>query len=374
MRSILLVWASLWAILAFLFLPFTFVFLPQVGIALSTMILPINQWICSGFGVDIQNTFLISDSLAMYSTAFLLAIFSGIVTVGIALKFKARFLQIQRILFLILLVLLAYFLIRYGLDKLFNRQFYTPASNTLHTPTGQLSKDILFWTSMGTSSFYNAFMAIAEVITGILLLIHRTRFLGLIMAFGILANIFAINIGFDITVKYLSGLLLLTSVIYLSFYDARLKSLITGKFVEKETPKLNKTLILILFMPFLVDLAMTYWENPKNESGQSYEIVSVSSKSELLPVNEIARIHFHPSGYFIVENKKQQFTSYKMSADRKFVIVNRRLIPIVLKGNLLIWEEGGSEIRCELKWIELEAMPLKQDKMHWYFEGIEGVN
>lgn len=370
MRSILLVWASLWAILSFLFLPFTFVFLPQIGIALSTLIVPINQWICSGFGVDIQNTFLISDSLAIYATAFLLLVFSGIASAGIGFRFKAKIVQIQRILLAILLVLLAYFLIRYGLDKLFNRQFYTPASNTLHTPTGQLSKDILFWTSMGTSSFYNGFMGIAEVLTGILLLIHRTRFLGLILAFGILANIFAINIGFDITVKYLSGLLLLTSVICLSFYDARLKSLISGKFVEKEAPKFNKTLILILFTPFLVDLAMTYWENPKNESGQSYEIVSVSSKSELLPMDEIVRIHLHPSGYFIFENRKQVFVSYKMSADRKFVILNRQMIPIVLKGNQLIWEEGGIEIRCELKWIELEKFPLKKDETNWYFEGI----
>ena len=363
-------WASLWAILAFLFLPFTFVFLPQIGIALSTLTLPINQWICRGFGVDIHHTYLISDSLAMYAAALLLLVFSGMVSIGMGFRFKAKIVQMQRILFAILLVLLAYFLIRYGLDKLFNRQFYTPASNTLHTPTGQLSKDILFWTSMGTSSFYNGFMGIAEVLTGILLLIHRTRFLGLILAFGILANIFAINIGFDITVKYLSGLLLLTSVICLSFYDARLKSLITGRIVEKETPKPNKTLILILFTPFLVDLAMTYWENPKNESGQSYEIVSVSSKSELLPVNEIVRIHLHPSGYFIVENKKQQFVSYKMSADRKFVIVNKRLIPIAVKGNQLVWEEGGTEIWFELKRIELEKMALKKDEINWYFEGI----
>ncbi len=370
MRSILLVWASLWTILAFLFLPFTFVFLPQVGIALSTMILPINQWICSGFGVDIQNTFLISDSLAMYSTAFLLAIFSGIVTVGIALKFKAKIVQIQQILFAILVVLLAYFLIRYGLDKLFNRQFYTPASNTLHTPTGQLGKDILFWTSMGTSSFYNAFMGITEVLAGILLLIHRTRFLGLLIAFGILSNIFAINIGFDITVKYLSSLLLLTSVICLSFYKTRLKSLITGKIAAEETPKFNNTLILILFIPFLVDLIATYWENPKNESGQSFEIVAASTRSEIIPAQEIVRIHFHPAGYFIIENKEQQFTSYKISADRKYVIVNQRLIPMVLRENHLLLEEEGISLRFKLKRIELEKMELKQDDVHWYFEGI----
>lgn len=53
MRSILLVWASLWAILSFLFLPFTFVFLPQFGIALSTLILPSTN----GFAADLALTF-----------------------------------------------------------------------------------------------------------------------------------------------------------------------------------------------------------------------------------------------------------------------------------------------------------------------------
>lgn len=373
MRHFLLFWASCWSVLTFLFLPFTFNFIPKVGVALSTIILPLNRQVCAWFSVEIQKTYLISDSLAFYSTAFILLLFSGLISVLISLKYKGALPKIQKVLLGLMILLLSYFLIRYGLDKLFNRQFYTPTSNTLHTPAGQLSKDILFWTSMGTSSFYNAFMGIAEVLTGLLLLFNRTRFLGLLLAFGVLGNIFAINIGFDITVKYLSGLLLVTSAISLLFYSERLKALITGESVEKVIPFFSNMWILILFTPFFVDLVVMYWENPKNESGSSYQVHTTSGKSELIDLKEIVRIHFHPAGYFITENKEQKFTSYKMGADQKYVIVEQQFIPISIDGNQLIWNEGESEIRWELEEIDLEKMPLKKDEMNWRFEGIGGV-
>ncbi|HLW39191.1 MAG TPA: hypothetical protein VKX31_02285 [Brumimicrobium sp.] len=372
MRQIVLFWASCWSVLAFLFLPFTYNFLPKVGVGLSTFILPINKQICAWLGVEIQKTYLVSDSLAFYSTAFILLLFSGLITALVYWRLKRVIPKAQQVLLNLMVLLLAFFLIRYGLDKIFDRQFYTPASNTLHTPMGQLSKDILFWSSMGTSSFYNYFMGIVEVLAGTLLFFNRTRFLGLLMAFGIFGNILAINIGFDITVKYLSGLLLFTSTICLLFFGDRLKSLLTGKSAEKEPLILSNVWVLILFTPFFVDLGMTYWENPKNESGQSYHVLSIDSPSELIDEAKIVRIHLHPAGYFITEDKQQHFTSYKMSADRKFVIVNQQLVPFSFQGDFLNWREGEKIIRWKLKEIDLEELPLKKDETNWYFESIGG--
>lgn len=370
MRKSLLFWASCWSVLSFLFLPFTYNFLPKMGVGLSTLILPINRQVCAWFGVEIQNTYLISDSLAFYSTGFIVLLLSGLITFLITWKYYGIISEIQNVLFGLMAVLLAFFLIRYGLDKLFDRQFYTPASNTLHTSLGQLSKDILFWSSMGTSSFYNSFMGIVEVFAGILLLFNRTRFVGLLMAFGTLLNIFAINIGFDITVKYLSGLLLLTSIISLVFYRDRLKSLLTGKITESESSFLSNIWMLLLFTPFMVDLVVTYWENSKSESGRSFYVHSIGSTSDLIDEDEIIRIHFHPAGYFITEDKQQHFTSFKMSLDQKYVIVDQQFIPIAMLNNQLIWREGEKEIRWELKEINLDKLPLKQDETNGYFESI----
>ena len=61
-----------------------------------------------------------------------------------------------------------------------------------------------------------------------------------------------------------------------------------------------------------------------------------------------------------------------MSADRKSVIVKQQFIPISIVENQLVWKEGESEIWWELEEIDLEMMPLKQDEMNWYFEGIGG--
>lgn len=166
--------ASIWSVLSLLFLPFTFQFLPQIGVGLSKFILPLNEKICSLFGVNIHNSFLVSDSLASFSTGFILLLVSLFVTVLCYWKAEKFRENIQKVLFFTLLFFVSYFLLHYGLDKLFGLQFYTPASNTLHTPVGQLDKDILFWTSMGTSAFYNQFMAVLEITVGVLLLFNHT--------------------------------------------------------------------------------------------------------------------------------------------------------------------------------------------------------
>lgn len=370
MRNIILFWISCWSVLSFLFLPFSFSFLPDIGIGLSRLILPLNTLICSWVGVTIRQSFLVSDSLAFYSTGILLLLFSGLITALVYRKGKHHFTKIQTVFFFTLILLLAYFLIRYGLDKLFGRQFYTPASNTLHTPVGQLGKDLLFWTSMGTSSFYNSFMAITEMSAGAFLLFNRTRFLGIILSFGILLNVFAINIGFDITVKYLSGLLLISCVVCLFSYDSRLKFLIYGKLSEHVQPTLAKTWTFLLFTPFLVDLIASYWQNPPNESGKSYSVQSLVADADFIAASEVVRIHFHPKGYFITENRQQRFTSFKLSEDKRSVLINQQVVPVSITKESLLLKYGNDFIQWKVEEINLDTLPLKQDKTHWYFERI----
>lgn len=368
MKKIILFWISCWSVLALLFLPFPFVFLPKVGIYLSQFIFPLNKFLCSSVGVDVSQSFLVSDSLAFYSTGFVLFFLSGILTFFLAWKSKKHFSKIQQGSFTFLILLLAYFLIRYGLDKLFEVQFYSPASNTIHTPVGQLEKDILFWTTMGTSSFYNQFMAISEILAGMLLLFNRTRFIGLVVSFGVLLNVFAINIGFDITVKYLSGLLLFTSVVCLCFYKSKLLLLI-GEKSEEKIPNCSQKWMFLLFIPFVIDFGATYWNIQTKTSGESYAIDSVRGVSQFINVEEIVRIHFHPEGYLILENKQQQFTSYTLK-NKETLVINNEAISIKINRNQLFWREKGVMIVWEIKQIDLNEIPLKKDKTNWYFEEI----
>lgn len=106
-------------------------------------------------------------------------------------------------------------LMKYGIDKIFNTQFPIPESNILFTRFGNLDKDILYWSTIGTSGIYNTIIGCIEFFTGILLLFHRTQFLGLLLAFISFIQIFIINIGFDISVKIFSFILLLMSIFLL---------------------------------------------------------------------------------------------------------------------------------------------------------------
>ncbi len=103
---------------------------------------------------------------------------------------------------------LALHLLLYGFDKVFKSQFYLPEPNTLYTPLGQLPPDLAYWSVMGASHAYSVFAGLLEVGPGLLLLWGRTRQVGGLLALGVLANVLALNFGFDISVKLWSGFLL----------------------------------------------------------------------------------------------------------------------------------------------------------------------
>jgi hypothetical protein len=108
---------------------------------------------------------------------------------------------------------LALQLLEYGFDKVFKHQFYLPEPNTLYTPLGLLPPDLAYWSVLGASHSYSVFAGLLEVLPALLLLWSRTRLVGGIMALAVLANVLALNIGFDISVKLWSAFLLLLAVV-----------------------------------------------------------------------------------------------------------------------------------------------------------------
>lgn len=108
---------------------------------------------------------------------------------------------------------LALQLLEYGFDKVFKHQFYLPEPNTLYTPLGMLPPDLAYWSVMGASHSYSLFAGLVEVLPALLLLWGRTRLVGGILALAVLANVLALNIGFDISVKLWSAFLLLLAAV-----------------------------------------------------------------------------------------------------------------------------------------------------------------
>ena len=108
---------------------------------------------------------------------------------------------------------LAEAMIVYGASKVIpGGQFGTPPLDKLVQPLGDSSPMGLLWTFMGYSSGYQIFTGAAELLGGILLTIRRTALLGALMVVGVMINVVALNLCYDVPVKIYSMQLLLLAV------------------------------------------------------------------------------------------------------------------------------------------------------------------
>lgn len=196
-------------------LPFPYHVIPNVGAWVSQGLAPIIHFMgIKIFGLSEPfTTAVLSDSTGLYiQTIFIavLAFFISLITVKFFAKNEK---EIGHFLNVFLTYYLALQLYIYSFDKLFKSQFYLPEPNIVFTPFGMLGKDILYWSSMGTSYGYSVFLGVIEVLAATLLLFRKTRFIAALMAIGILLNIVAINFCFDISVKLYACFLLLISIL-----------------------------------------------------------------------------------------------------------------------------------------------------------------
>lgn len=111
---------------------------------------------------------------------------------------------------------LAFTLLSYGLAKVFPNQFWEPGLTDLLKPFGDISPMGLLWKFMGYSVPYIVFTGVLEVLAGTLILFRKTSKLGAILAFGIMLNVFVLNMCYDVPVKLFSFHLIVLSIIVLA--------------------------------------------------------------------------------------------------------------------------------------------------------------
>ncbi len=322
-----------------------------------------------------------SDSELLY-WASLFALLIALIVSFLISKLKNKF-KTDTILRAFIAYSLSFFLLKYGIDKLLLQQFYTPKPNILFTPVGQLSKDILFWTSMGTSKTYNWFMAVLEIIPGLLLLHSKTRKLGALIASGVLLNVFMINVGFDISVKLLSFYLLTSSIYLIQPFTMKLIRLVVykeGVQLNSETPLLQpasmtkrilKSAVICLFV---LEISLPYINQPaqQNELIGTFELESPS----LLFGQRAKRFHIHSEDFFIIENTDGHFTDMKSSITGNYIhLLNKKSgFQINQKGLLIEFIMIGKNNTKSIttKRIDVNKTPLMQDDFHWTVEGMIG--
>ena len=113
----------------------------------------------------------------------------------------------------------------YGLVKLFPMQMSFPSLRTLLEPYGDFSPMGVLWSSIGASPSYERLCGSAELVAAILLFIPRTALLGSLISAAVAANIFALNMTYDVPVKLFSFELLVISLILIGPELSRLLTL-----------------------------------------------------------------------------------------------------------------------------------------------------
>lgn len=299
-------------------LPIRYYFLPESGEILR----PLLKWINGNFTKNLDGGFH-SDSWMMVSTTLILFLLSfSISIIWIMIRRDANDLIVFW-LNRIAAYYLSLTLLIYGLNKLFKYQFFFPEPNTLHTQLGQLSPDILYWSSMGTSYSYSLFAGLIEILPAILLLFRKTRLLGALIAFAVLINVMMINIGFGIEVKTYTGFLILLSLILLQphfqrFYALFIQNTQVSIFKENAEPKsriYKKTypFLKIMFIGILLFESLGPYLETGYFNGDTVPKTNMHG-AYLVGENDqnIKRLFFHSKGYFILQDNADDFTDYKM--------------------------------------------------------------
>jgi hypothetical protein len=133
---------------------------------------------------------------------------------------RANYRRLQEWLWLYVRLVLGAVMLGYGAVKVIKTQFPDMFLWRLLSPYGDSTPMGLLWSFMGYSRLYNMFTGLVEFAGGALLLIPRLATLGALLSIGALANVFILNLSYDVSVKLYSLNLLLMGI-YLMAPEAR---------------------------------------------------------------------------------------------------------------------------------------------------------
>ncbi|GGH16580.1 hypothetical protein [Silvibacterium dinghuense] len=111
-----------------------------------------------------------------------------------------------------------FFMLNYGLAKLYPMQMAPVSIAILNEPVGNMSPMTMLWALIGLNPVYEMICGAAEVIGGILLMFRRTALAGALISAFVITNVLLYNLFFDVPVKLFAANLLL-ALVYLILPD-----------------------------------------------------------------------------------------------------------------------------------------------------------
>jgi hypothetical protein len=95
-------------------------------------------------------------------------------------------------------------MLSYGIDKVIPLQFGSLNFARISEPLGEMTPIMLLWNFMAASKPYIITVGMVELLAGLLLLVPRFTTLGALIALSSMANVFALNMCYDVPVKLFS--------------------------------------------------------------------------------------------------------------------------------------------------------------------------
>lgn len=135
---------------------------------------------------------------------FIIIAFGGTLVWSLLDRKRPSYRVLSKWFFLFLSYYLVMYMMTYGVLKVFYLQFRFPNMEKLFQTYGHSSPMRLMWTFMGASKTYTVFAGVSEVVAAVLLIFRKTRLLGGVVTFGVMLNVFLMNMSYDIPVKLFS--------------------------------------------------------------------------------------------------------------------------------------------------------------------------
>ncbi|MDG3581884.1 MULTISPECIES: hypothetical protein [Galbibacter] len=176
-------------------------------------------------------------------------------------------------------------MIVFAIAKILRLQFTIPYVDS-YTPLAELSGHQHMWSFFGRSYSYNLFIAISELLIGILIVSKKTRLVALLLCFTVCLNVAILSFGFNIYFAQWHAVMdLLITMAFLSHYVPDLyKFFIQNEGKIYQTNK-NKTATIKLWLPYIIIITLTsvyfiFWYNytspqTSNKIAGAYEVKSI---------------------------------------------------------------------------------------------------
>jgi hypothetical protein len=307
-----------------------------LGSFLSVVFQPLVKWVGESV-FNITYIYKISGSgsgdntyqYLLTFTYFILAIITCIIWSVLDRKRKS-YNSVWYGLLVLIRITLIFFMLLYGLIKVFHMQMTPPSYSRLIEPLGEMSPMGLAWTFMGYSKGYSIFAGSIEVLAGLLLISRRTVTIGALVTIGVMTQVFIMNMCFDIPVKIFSfHLLLMGFVLFLADSKRFLRAILLGKAVTKDNsfPVYNKESfkiitiakisLLVIAVGFVAITSLSRGKDRLNKLNPPlsgvWEVISFNKKGKEISPN----LTYKDSWQYLVVDVKDRMTLHRLNKTKQ---------------------------------------------------------